>query len=137
MSANTTFYAIWTSNEFYWVNNSSLVSGYPSTITVSESNPSGLYYRPNFPTDLYAGTSDQSWSIKLTTGTVSTKGCKYMAITFSDLYGCEVSVNGTWVANGSTTVDVSSYSSVYITFTLSGNSGTTAWAKISSIKFYN
>ena len=136
LTANTTFYALWTDNAWTWVNDY-VGSGAGLTISITEArNCASLSSGDTLSRfDIHSYHDDDSnWmAINFQTNRVNTKGCKYMTLTFPDFfmgrnndgnsadYVRVVSNTGAvlkeWkdrVYGGSQKIDVSSASEVYI-----------------------
>lgn len=152
LSANTTFYAVWTSNAFYWIQNGVVQSGYPSEFVVSYENFTNIHGDTSITNFKFIGKEEGNTRRVASTSAVNTKGNKYMDITFGSwctLNGVidSYTIAGTNIASqlkgdnsGSytITIDVSKVSTVSIYI------DATAWAwgnwitlPIYSIRFYS
>ena len=148
LSANTTFYAVWTSNAFYWIKNGVVQSGYPSEYVQNYLN----YTPPALDKRLIAfnlvGAQEGNTRFQGSTASVNTKGNKYMEITFASTTGMNgvldaftiagKNYNAQVGASKTITVDVSGYSSVSIYLDITAYAwGNHANIDISSIRFYS
>lgn len=148
LAANTTFYALWKSEAFYWVQNSVVQSGYPSSYIQSYLNYSNAALNNTLVDFDLVGVQEGNTTFRGTTATVNTKGNKYMEVKVGSDYAMSgrldsFTIAGTnyagQIASGKTlTIDVSNYSTVSIYLDV------TAWAwgnhasiPITSIRFYS
>ena len=148
LSANTTFYAVWSSNAFYWIQNGVVQSGYPKSYVQSYLNYSNATLNNELVDFDLVGVQEGNTTFQGTTAAVSTKGNKYMEVKIGSSYTMNGQLNSFTItgtnyasqmaSNKTLTIDVSKYSTVSIYLDV------TAWAwgnhasiQITSIRFYS
>lgn len=148
LSANTTFYALWTSNAFYWIKNGAVQSGYPSSYVQSYLNYSNAILNNVLVDFDLVGVQEGNTTFRGTTAVVNTKGNKYMEVKIGSSYCMDGRLDSFTIAgtnyasqmasSKTLTIDVGKYSTVSIYLDV------TAWAwgnhasiQITSIRFYS